>query len=138
MSDARRRIRPQPSSASASKGYAATTIADIERSRWVERGRRRHLPTFRVEARILEAVVDMAVGVPDDEIAPPSDDLEATADAMLDYMRTEMVRIFLRDLDESPEQRKRSSSARSRRRTGGWPTASLQPTRRSMPTPQPQ
>lgn len=48
-----------------------------------------------------------AVNVPDDEIAPPSPDIEAVAHEMLDYMRTDMLRIYLRDLDDFPEQRKR-------------------------------
>ena len=71
-----------------SRGYAATTIADIEQAAGLRSvgagGTYRH---FESKRAILEAVVDAAVGVPDDEIAPPSDDIEATADEMLDYMR---------------------------------------------------
>ena len=45
--------------------------------------------------------------VPDDEIAPPGDDVEAIAHEMLDYMRADLLRIYFRDLDEFPEQRRR-------------------------------
>ncbi len=107
MSDARRRILAAAVECFGSKGYAATTIGDIERSAGLSVGAGGTYRHFESKRAILEAVVDMAVGVPDDEIAPPSDDIEATAHEMLDYMRTEMVRIYLRDLDEFPEQRKR-------------------------------
>lgn len=107
MSVARGRILRAAIQCFASKGYAATTIADIELAAGLSvgaGGTYRHFPSKRA---ILEAVVDAAVNVPDDEIAPPSEDIEATAHEMLDYMRSDMMRIYFRALDDFPEQRKR-------------------------------
>jgi AcrR family transcriptional regulator len=91
----------------ASKGYAATKIADIERAAGLSVGAGGTYRHFASKRAILEAVIDAAVNAPDDEIAPPDDDVEATAHEMLDYMRADMLRIYLRDLDEFPEQRRR-------------------------------
>jgi AcrR family transcriptional regulator len=107
MSDARRRILAAAIQCFASKGYAATTIADIEQAAGLSVGAGGTYRHFESKRAILEAVVDAAVSVPDDEIAPPSDDIEATAHEMLDYMRADMMRIYFRDLDEFPDQRKR-------------------------------
>jgi AcrR family transcriptional regulator len=107
MSDARRRILAAAIKCFASKGYAATTIADIEEAAGLSVGAGGTYRHFESKRAILEAVVDAAVSVPDDEIAPPSDDIEATAHEMLDYMRTDMMRIYFRDLDDFPDQRQR-------------------------------
>jgi AcrR family transcriptional regulator len=107
MSTARRRILVAAVECFASKGYAATTIADIERTAGLSvgaGGTYRHFPSKRA---ILEAVIDAAVNVPDDEMAPPGEDIEATAHEMLDYMRRDMMRIYFRDLDDFPDQRTR-------------------------------
>jgi AcrR family transcriptional regulator len=88
-------------------GYAATTIADIERAAGLSVGAGGTYRHFKSKRAILEAVIDAVVNVPDDEIAPPSEDIEATAHEMLDYISTDLVRIYFRDLDEFPEQRKR-------------------------------
>ncbi len=103
----RRRILGAAIECFASKGYAATTIADIEQAAGLSVGAGGTYRHFESKRAILEAVVDAAVSVPDDEIAPPSDDIEGTAHEMLDYMRTDMMRIYLRDLDDFPDQRKR-------------------------------
>jgi AcrR family transcriptional regulator len=107
MSDARRRILAAAIQCFASKGYAATTIADIEQAAGLSVGAGGTYRHFESKRAILEAVVDAAVSVPDDEIAPPSDDIEATAHEMLDYMRADVMRIYFRDLDDFPDQRKR-------------------------------
>ena len=107
MAKARRRVLNAAVTCFASKGYAATTIADIEKAAGLSvgaGGTYRHFPS---KQAILEAVIDAAVGAPDDEIAPPSPDIETTAHEMLDYMRADMLRIYFRDLDEFPEQRAR-------------------------------
>lgn len=107
MSEARSRVLTAAVECFAARGYAATTIADIERAAGLSvgaGGTYRHFPS---KQAILEAVIDATVDVPDDEIAPPSSDIEATAHEMLDYMRSDMLRIYLRDLDEFPEQRAR-------------------------------
>ena len=107
MTQARRRVLHAAVTCFASKGYAATTIADIEREAGLSVGAGGTYRHFASKQAILEAVVDLAVEVPDDEIAPPSADIEAVAHEMLDYMRADMMRIYLRDLDDFPEQRRR-------------------------------
>jgi AcrR family transcriptional regulator len=107
MSDAKGRVLRAAAGCFAAKGYAATTLADIEEAAGLSvgaGGTYRHFPSKRA---ILEAVVDAMVEVPDEEIAPPGDDVEAIAHEMLDYMRADLVRIFLRELDDFPEQRRR-------------------------------
>ncbi len=107
MTTARDRVLQAAVTCFADKGFAATTIADIERAAGLTPGAGgtyRHFPSKKA---ILEAVIDGVVDVPDDEIAPPGDDVEATAHEMLDYMRADMMRIFFRDLDDFPEQRGR-------------------------------
>jgi AcrR family transcriptional regulator len=91
----------------AAKGYARTTIADIETAAGLAvgaGGTYRHFPSKRA---ILEAVVDAIVAAPDDELAPPGDDLEGTAHASLSYMSAGMTKLFFRDLDDFPEQQAR-------------------------------
>lgn len=90
-----------------SKGYAATTIADIERAAGLSVGAGGTYRHFSSKKAILEAVVDAVVNVPDEEIAPSDPDVEAVAHEMLDYMDSDLLRIYLRDLDEFPDQRKR-------------------------------
>jgi AcrR family transcriptional regulator len=107
MSRARSRVIAAAIECFASKGYAATKIADIERAAGLSVGAGGTYRHFDSKRAILEAVIDAAVDAPDDEIAPPSDDIAATAHDMLDYMRSDMLRICLRDLDEFPEQRRR-------------------------------
>lgn len=107
MSDARRRVLHAAVECFAEKGFAATTIADIEKAAGLSVGAGGTYRHFDSKQAILEAVVDAAVNVPDDEIAPPNPDIEAVAYEMLDYMRTDMLRIYFRDLDDFPEQRKR-------------------------------
>jgi AcrR family transcriptional regulator len=107
MSSARGRVLAAAVACFASKGYAATTIADIERAAGLSVGAGGTYRHFASKRAVLEAVIDAAVGVPDDEIAPPGEDIETTAHEMLDYMTTDMIRIYFRVLDEFPEQRKR-------------------------------
>lgn len=89
------------------KGYAATTIADIERAAGLKPGAGGTYRHFKSKQAILEAVIDAIVEVPDDDIAPPDTDLEASAHASLQYMTEGMTRMFFRDLDDFPEQRER-------------------------------
>lgn len=107
MLSARSRVLKAAITCFADRGYAATTIADIEKEAGLSvgaGGTYRHFPS---KQSMLEAVIDAAVNAPDDEIAPPGPDVEATAHEMLDYMRADMFRIYLRDLDAFPEQRAR-------------------------------
>jgi AcrR family transcriptional regulator len=107
MPSARSRVLRAAASCFADKGYAGTTIADIEEAAGLTvgaGGTYRHFPSKRA---ILEAVIDAVVDVPDDEVAPPGDDVEAIAHEMLDYMRPDLIKIFLRELDEFPDQRRR-------------------------------
>jgi AcrR family transcriptional regulator len=106
-SDARTRIIGAAVECFAAKGYAATTIADIERTAGLSVGAGGTYRHFESKRAILEAVVDLVLDVPDEEIAPPGDDVEAIALEMLDYMRTDLLRIYFRDLDEFPDQRQR-------------------------------
>ena len=107
MSDARRRVLRAAISCFAAKGYSATKISDIELAAGLTPGAGgtyRHFPTKRA---ILDAVIDATVGASDDELAPPQNDLEATAHSSLAYMGADLMRIFFRDLDEFPEHRER-------------------------------
>jgi AcrR family transcriptional regulator len=107
MSEARRRVLKAAITCFGTKGYAATTIADIEEAAGLTPGAGgtyRHFPSKRA---MLEAVIDATVAAPDDELAPPQDDLETTAHQSLAYMGEDMMRIFFRDLDDFPGQRQR-------------------------------
>jgi AcrR family transcriptional regulator len=104
---ARRRVLAAAIECFAAKGYAATTIADIERAAGLSVGAGGTYRHFGSKRAILEAVIDAALEAPDEEIAPPGDDIEAIAHEMLDYMRADMLRIYFRDLDAFPEHRKR-------------------------------
>jgi len=106
-SDARSRILSAAVECFAAQGYAATKIADIERAAGLSVGAGGTYRHFESKRAILEAVLELILGVPDEEIAPPGDDVEAIAHDMLDFMRTDLLRIYLRDLDEFPEQRRR-------------------------------
>lgn len=105
--EARRRILAAAVECFAAKGYAATKVADIERAAGLSVGAGGTYRHFASKRAILEAVVDLVVAVPDEEIAPSGDDVEAIAHEMLDLMRADLLRIYLRDLDELPEQRRR-------------------------------
>lgn len=107
MEDAKRRVLKAAISCFGAKGFAATTIANIERAAGLSPGAGgtyRHFPS---KQAILEAVIEATVNVSDDEIAPPGNDIEQTAHDSLDYMNADMMRIFLRDLDDFPEHRER-------------------------------
>jgi AcrR family transcriptional regulator len=105
--EARTRIIGAAVQCFAARGYAATTIADIERTAGLSVGAGGTYRHFESKRAILEAVLDLVLNVPDEEIAPPGDDVEAIAHEMLDYMRTDLLRIYLRDLDDFPDQRRR-------------------------------
>lgn len=105
--DAHTRILEAAVECFAAKGYAATKIADIEAAAGLSVGAGGTYRHFESKRAILEAVLDLVLDVPDEEIAPPGDDVEAIAHEMLDYMRIDLMRIYLRDLDEFPDQRRR-------------------------------
>jgi AcrR family transcriptional regulator len=107
MSDARRKVISAAIECFAAKGYAATKIADIEKAAGLTIGAGGTYRHFKSKREILEAVVDTVLDIPDDEIAPPGDDIEAIAHSMLNYMRADLIRIFLQDMNEFPEQRRR-------------------------------
>lgn len=107
MSESRRRVVDAAMRCFGSKGYAATKIADIEAAAGLTVGSGGTYRHFRSKRAILEAVVDAIVDVPDDELAPPDVDLEASAHAALRYMNEGLTRLFFRDLDDFPEQRDR-------------------------------
>ncbi len=106
-SDARVRILGAAVRCFGAKGYAATKIADIERAAGLSVGAGGTYRHFDSKRAILEAVLDQVLDVPDEDIAPPGDDVEDIAHDMLDYMRADLLRIYLRDLDEFPDQRRR-------------------------------
>jgi AcrR family transcriptional regulator len=106
-SEARSRIVEAAVECFAAKGYAATKIADIERAAGLSVGAGGTYRHFESKRAILGAVIDLVLDVPDEEIAPPGDDVEAIAHEMLDYMRSDLLRIYFRDLDEFPDQRRR-------------------------------
>ncbi len=105
--DARARIISAAVECFAEKGYAATRIADIELAAGLSVGAGGTYRHFASKRAILEAIVELIVDVPDEEIAPPGHDVEAVAHEMLDYMRADAVRIYFRDLDEFPDERRR-------------------------------
>lgn len=107
MPDARRRVLTAAISCFAERGFAATTIADIERAAGLTPGAGGTYRDFPSKRAILDAVIEAMVGVPDDELAPPHDDLEATAHASLAYMGHDVMRTFFRDLGRFPEHRDR-------------------------------
>lgn len=107
MSDARSRVLKAAIACFGAKGYAATTIADIEHAAGLTPGAGGTYRHFASKRAILEAVVDSTVGASDDELAPPQTDLEKAAHDSLRYMSKDMMRIFFRDLEQFPAQRDR-------------------------------
>lgn len=102
---ARDRILDAAISCFASRGYAGTTIADIEAAAGFSPragGTYRH---FKSKQAILEAAVERLLTMSDDELAPvPASPEEAarTALAQLDVLRDVTLMLF-RALDEFPE-----------------------------------
>jgi AcrR family transcriptional regulator len=107
MSEARRRVLKAAISCFGSKGYAATTIADIELAAGLTPGAGGTYRHFRSKRAILDAVIEATVSASNDELAPPQTDLEQTAHNSLAYMGDDMMRIFFTDLAEFPEHRER-------------------------------
>jgi AcrR family transcriptional regulator len=89
----------------ATKGYAATTMADIEAAAgFAPRtgGTYRH---FRSKQAILEAAIDAHLAVNDEVLAPVPTSLEGAARdglAQLDQQR-ELMKVLFRDLDQFPQ-----------------------------------
>ena len=89
----------------AAKGYAATTIIDIEKSAGLTAGAGGTYRHFRSKKAILEGVVDAVVEQGDDVLAPPPASLKdaaRTALADLDRQR-DLLQLLRRDLDQFPE-----------------------------------
>jgi AcrR family transcriptional regulator len=82
----------------ASKGYMATTIADIETAAGLKPGGGGTYRHFESKRAILEAVIDGAVGQDDETLAPLGVSLRGAARHTLSGL--ELVR---RDLDQFPE-----------------------------------
>lgn len=104
--DARTRILAAAIECFGTKGYEATKIADIERAAGLSVGAGGTYRHFESKRAIMDAVLEAVLAAPDAEVAPPGDDVEAIAHQMLDYMRVDLVRIYYRDLDEFPDQRR--------------------------------
>lgn len=107
MESAKQRVLSAAIACFGAKGYAATTIAEIESAAGLSPGAGGTYRHFASKQAILEAVIEATVNVSDDEIASPGDDIEQTAHDSLAYMNADMMRIFLRDLDDFPEHRER-------------------------------
>jgi AcrR family transcriptional regulator len=89
----------------ASKGYSATTIADIELVAGLKPGGGGTYRHFESKRAILEAVIDAAVGQDDETLAPAGMSLRGAARhtfAGLDRQR-ELLELVRRGLDEFPE-----------------------------------
>ena len=109
MADSRERVVAAALGCFAAKGFAATTIADIEEASGLTPGAGGTYRHFRSKREILDAVIDAALAQSDTALAPPAVSLEGAARdafAQLDRQR-DLMALMLRDLDQFPElQRK--------------------------------
>jgi AcrR family transcriptional regulator len=93
----------------AAKGYAATTMVEIEAAAGLAPGAGGTYRHFRSKRAILDAVIDATVEQPDEILAPAPVSLQGAArDALanLDRQR-ELLGLLRRDLDQFPELQQR-------------------------------
>jgi AcrR family transcriptional regulator len=89
----------------ASKGYMATTIADIEAAAGLKPGGGGTYRHFKSKRAILEAVIDGAVGQDDETLAPLGLSLRGAARHTLDGLdrQRDLLELVRRGLDQFPE-----------------------------------
>jgi AcrR family transcriptional regulator len=89
----------------ASKGYTATTIADIETAAGLKPGGGGTYRHFESKRAILEAVIDGAVGQDDETLAPLGVSLRGAARHTLSGLdrQRDLLELVRRDLDQFPE-----------------------------------
>jgi AcrR family transcriptional regulator len=107
--DAKTRILDAALACFAARGYAATTITDIEQAAGMSPGAGGTYRHFRSKRAILEAAIDAELAVNDEVLAPAPVSLDAAArDALkqLDHQRN-LTRVLFRDLDEFPDLQRR-------------------------------
>lgn len=109
MSTARRRVLDAAVACFAAKGYAATTVADIEAAAGLTPGAGGTYRHFASKRAMLEAAIDEMVSVDDEVLAPSTTSLAQSARDGLAYLERhrDLVRVFYRDLDQFPELRER-------------------------------
>lgn len=103
--DRRQRIIEAALECFGTKGYSATTIAEIERAAGLAPGTGGTYRHFESKQAILEAAVEAQLAVNDDVLAPAPASLEGAARdglAQLDRQR-DLMRVLFRDLDQFPE-----------------------------------
>ena len=98
MSVARRKVTAAATECFGAKVYAATKIVDIELGAGLTVGGGGTYRHFKSKADILEAVIDSMLDDSDFEITLSGDELEVFAYAMLDRMRSDLLRIYFHDL----------------------------------------
>ena len=107
MSEARSRVLKAAVECFVTKGYAATTLADIETAAGLTRGAGgpyRHFPSKRA---MLDAAIDEMLATDDQVLVPPPTSLAQAARDGLAFMDTDLMRIFIRDLYQFPDIHRR-------------------------------
>jgi AcrR family transcriptional regulator len=105
MSSPQQRILDAAMSCFASKGYAATTMADIETAAGLTPGAGGTYRHFASKQAILEAAIDALLAQDDAVLAPAPASLTAAARDVLaefDWLRP-LTQLLFRDLDQFPE-----------------------------------
>jgi AcrR family transcriptional regulator len=89
----------------ASKGYSATSVADIESAAGLKPGGGGTYRHFKSKRAILEAVIDAAVGQDDETLAPLGVSLRGAARHTLSGLdrQRDLLELVRRGLDEFPE-----------------------------------
>jgi AcrR family transcriptional regulator len=89
----------------ASKGYSATTVAEIEAAAGLKPGGGGTYRHFESKRAILDAVIDAAVGQDDETLAPLGVSLRGAARHTLNGLdrQRELLQLVRRGLDEFPE-----------------------------------
>jgi AcrR family transcriptional regulator len=107
MLEARSRVLKAAVECFVTKGYAATTLADIETAAGLTRGAGgpyRHFPSKRA---MLDAAIDEMLATDDQDLVPPPASLAQAARDGLAFMDSDLMRIFIRDLYQFPEIHRR-------------------------------
>ena len=105
MSDPSGRVVAAAMRCFASKGYRATTMADIEEAAGLKPGAGGTYRHFASKRAILDAVIDAALAERDEVLAPAPLSLEAAArDALVQLDRhRDLMGLMLRDLGQFPD-----------------------------------